>query len=49
VGVKKGLKRSISRILDKVDVDILLLAHGEPLVGGTGKLLRSFVEGPGAR
>jgi hypothetical protein len=49
VGVKKGLKRSIRQILDEIDVDILLLAHGEPLVRGAEKVLRSFVEGPGAR
>ena len=45
--VKKGLRASLARILDERDVDVLLLAHGQPVVGGGGDALRAFVEGPG--
>ena len=42
--VKKGLRASLTRLLDERDFDILLLAHGEPIVGGAEEALRSFVE-----
>jgi hypothetical protein len=40
---KQGLVQSFRRLLD-VDFDILLFAHGEPLVGGAKQALRAFVE-----
>jgi hypothetical protein len=43
-GVKRGLRESLGRLLDR-DFDHLLFAHGEPLVGGGKRALREFVEG----
>jgi glyoxylase-like metal-dependent hydrolase (beta-lactamase superfamily II) len=40
---KQGLVQSLARLVD-VNFDTLLFAHGEPLVGGAKKALRSFVE-----
>ena len=42
--VKQGLRASIGRILAIRDVEILLLAHGDPVVGGAGETLRSLAE-----
>jgi hypothetical protein len=42
--VKQGLRTAYRGLLDR-DFDILLFAHGEPLVGGGKEALRSFVEG----
>jgi hypothetical protein len=43
-GVKRGLRDSYSRILDR-DFDSLLFAHGDPIVGGGKDALRRFAEG----
>lgn len=40
---KRGLRAAYTRLLD-LDFDILLLAHGEPIVGGANEALRAFVE-----
>jgi hypothetical protein len=42
--VKEGLEASLARLLDERDCEILLLAHGEPIVGGAEKTLRAFIE-----
>lgn len=41
---KEGLRDAYRRLLG-LDFDLLLLAHGEPLVGGARAALRAFVEG----
>ena len=43
-GVKDGLRAAFRNLLDR-DFDILLFAHGEPLVGGGKEALREFAEG----
>jgi hypothetical protein len=43
-GVKRGLRESYARLLE-LDFDNLLLAHGDPLVGGAKDALRRFAEG----
>jgi hypothetical protein len=42
--VKAGLREAFGRLLS-LDFDHLLLAHGEPVVGGGKAALRRFVEG----
>ena len=39
---KRGLREAYGRLLD-LDFDVLLLAHGEPVVGGAREALRTFV------
>ena len=42
---KQGLKAAYRRLLDSdPDFDVLLVAHGEPVVGGAKEALRAFVE-----
>lgn len=41
-GVKRGLADAYLQIAESVDFDVLLLAHGEPLVGGAREALRAF-------
>ena len=41
---KQGLRDAYRRLLD-LDFDVLLVAHGEPLVGGAQPALREFAEG----
>ena len=41
---KQGLRDAYRRLLD-LDFDLLLLAHGEPVVGGARDALRAFVDG----
>jgi hypothetical protein len=41
-GVKEGLRAAYRRISEERDFDNLLLAHGEPLIGGAGEALRAF-------
>jgi len=41
---KRGLRDAYRRLLD-LDFDLLLLAHGDPLVGGARDALRAFVDG----
>jgi hypothetical protein len=43
---KEGLRRSYRRLLD-LDFDVLLLAHGEPVVGGAAQALRRFIDDAG--
>jgi hypothetical protein len=40
---KAGLRAAYSRLLD-LDFDTLLLAHGEPIVGGAKQALREFLD-----
>jgi len=40
---KQGLRDAYRRLLE-LDFDLLLLAHGEPVVGGAREALRGFVE-----
>ena len=42
-GVKAGLKESYGKLLER-DFDHLLLAHGDPWIGGGKKALSEFVE-----
>jgi hypothetical protein len=42
--VKRGLRAAFRALLDR-DFDVLLFAHGEPLVGGGKQALRAFAEG----
>jgi hypothetical protein len=41
-GVKRGLADAYLRIADTLEFDVLLLAHGDPLVGGAREALREF-------
>ena len=43
--VKRGLTAAFARILDEVDFDHLLCAHGEPIIGTGRTRLRDFVAG----
>lgn len=45
--VRRGLRASLGRLLDR-EFDALLLAHGDPVVGGGREALRAFVEASGA-
>jgi len=40
--VKRGLKRAYAQLADRVDFDHLLLAHGDPVVGGAREKLRAW-------
>jgi hypothetical protein len=44
-GVKRGIVESLERLLE-LEFDCLLLAHGEPLVGGGKSALREFAGAP---
>ncbi len=41
---KNELRQAYGRLLE-LDFDLLLLAHGEPVVGGANQALRAFVDG----
>ena len=41
---KRGLREAYAGLLD-LDFDVLLLAHGQPMVGGAKDALRRFAEG----
>jgi hypothetical protein len=43
--IKDGLRAAYRRIVAEHDFELLLLAHGEPVVGGGATLLGSFAEG----
>jgi hypothetical protein len=43
---KRGLREAYRRLLE-LDFDLLLLAHGEPVVGGGARALRTFVDRAG--
>jgi glyoxylase-like metal-dependent hydrolase (beta-lactamase superfamily II) len=42
---KKAIRDSYARIAADAEFDNLLVAHGEPIVGGAGEQMRVFVEG----
>lgn len=46
--VRRGLRASLARLLDR-GFEILLLAHGEPIVGGARKELAELIGQEGAR
>jgi len=41
--VKRGMVDSFAELVDELDFDVLLLAHGAPVVGGGKDALRAFV------
>jgi hypothetical protein len=41
-GVKSGLKQAYAKLLEH-EFDNLLLAHGDPWIGGGKKALRAFI------
>ena len=41
---KRGLREAYRGLLE-LDFDLLLLAHGDPVVGGARDALREFVDG----
>lgn len=41
--VRRGLADAYLQLAETLDFDVLLLAHGEPLVGGAREALRGFV------
>jgi glyoxylase-like metal-dependent hydrolase (beta-lactamase superfamily II) len=43
--IKRAIRQSYARIADEVDFDNLLLAHGEPIVGGAREQLLEFAAG----
>lgn len=43
-GVKRGLAAAYGRLAEELDFDVLLLAHGAPLVGGGREALATFAE-----
>jgi hypothetical protein len=46
-GRSQGRLRASYRRLVALDFDVLLLAHGDPVVGGAREALRAFIEDPG--
>jgi hypothetical protein len=40
--IKDGLRASFGRLCDEREFDVLLLAHGDPIVGGGREALREF-------
>jgi len=43
-GVKRGLADAYLRLAETLEFDVLLMAHGEPWVGGAREALRAFAE-----
>jgi hypothetical protein len=43
--IQKGLREAYGRLADEVEPDILLIAHGSPVVGGGADALRRFAAG----
>jgi hypothetical protein len=41
-GTKRGLKDAYARLVDELDFDNLLVAHGQPIAGGAREALRTF-------
>jgi hypothetical protein len=41
-GVKDGLRAAYLRLADELEFDALLMAHGDPIVGGARDTLRAF-------
>ena len=44
-GTKAGLRAAYARLSDELDFENLLLAHGDPVVGGAREALRVFATG----
>jgi glyoxylase-like metal-dependent hydrolase (beta-lactamase superfamily II) len=44
-GVKRGLREVYARLAEELDFDNLLVAHGDPIVGGARDALREFAAG----
>lgn len=42
--IKQGLADAYLRLAEQLEFDVLLLAHGDPLVGGAREALRAFAE-----
>lgn len=42
--VKRGLGDAYLRLADTLDFDVLLMAHGDPWIGGAREALRAFAE-----
>jgi hypothetical protein len=42
--VKQGLRDAYRRIAEELDFDILLMAHGDPVIGGARETLLAFVD-----
>jgi hypothetical protein len=40
--VKEGLRAAYKRLADELEFDLLLMAHGDPVVGGARDTLRAF-------
>jgi hypothetical protein len=43
--VKQGLRAAYRKLAEELDFDILLMAHGDPVIGGARETLRAFAEG----
>ena len=43
-GVKEGLRAAYRRLADELDFELLLMAHGDPVVGGASEALRAFAD-----
>lgn len=43
---KRGLREGYARLADQVEPEILLLAHGSPVIGGGADALRRFAQQP---
>lgn len=48
-GVRRALGQAFTRVCDELEVDHLLLAHGDPLWGDGGERLRAFALGLAGR
>ena len=44
-GVKRAIRESYARLAAELEFDTLLLAHGDPMVGGARDALREFAQG----
>jgi hypothetical protein len=42
--VKRGLRAAYRKLAEELDFDILLMAHGDPVIGGARESLRAFAE-----
>jgi hypothetical protein len=43
--VKRGLRAAYKKLAEALDFDVLLMAHGDPVIGGGREALRAFAEG----
>jgi hypothetical protein len=46
-GVKDALRAAYGRLADELEFEILLMAHGNPVIGGARETLRQFADDPG--